>query len=404
MTRSHEWPHDLLDVDGLCQRGFRPRPFREFIFKIHQRCNLACDYCYVYTMSDQTWRTLPARMDAQVWRAALVRIVEHVEAHALTDVAITLHGGEPLLVGRDRLVELIVDVRAALPPSCNVRIGLQTNGILLDERMLDILVRHDVRIGVSLDGVAAANDRRRHGTRGEGSHAAVARGLRLLGRPVYRPAFAGLLCTIDPESEPAACYEALLEFEPPVVDFLLPHANWSRPPCRPSGAGPTPYGDWLVAVFDRWYGAPRRETRVRLLEDVISLLLGGASRSEQVGLRPVALAVVESDGSIEQVDVLKSAYAGASATGLNVFADSFDAALKHPGIVARQIGVAALCDGCQGCAMRRVCGAGHYVHRYRAGVGFRNPSVYCADLLRLISHIRDRVGSDLRARTTAATR
>jgi uncharacterized protein len=45
--------------------------------------------------------------------------------------------------------------------------------------------------------------------------------------------------------------------------------------------------------------------------------------------------------------------------------------------------------------VHRVCGAGHYAHRYRPGTGFRNPSVYCADLRRLIGHVRDRMATDL---------
>jgi uncharacterized protein len=39
-----------------------------------------------------------------------------------------------------------------------------------------------------------------------------------------------------------------------------------------------------------------------------------------------------------------------------------------------------------------VCGGGNYAHRYRADVGFRNPSVYCADLYRLIRHVAERIG------------
>jgi uncharacterized protein len=203
---------------------------------------------------------------------------------------------------------------------------------------------------------------------------------------------------VDPAADPVDTYEALLRYRPPVIDFLLPHANWSRPPVRHPDAGPTPYGDWLIAVFDRWYGAERQETRVRILEEIISLVLGGASRCEQVGLSPVAVVVIESDGSIEQVDSLKSTYPGACATGLNVYTDTLDAALEHPGIVARQIGAAALCTTCLACPVHEICGAGHYAHRYRAGAGFLNPSVYCRDLLRLIEHIRVRVTADLAGR------
>jgi hypothetical protein len=35
------------------------------------------------------------------------------------------------------------------------------------------------------------------------------------------------------------------------------------------------------------------------------------------------------------------------------------------------------------------CGGGLYAHRYKTGSGFDNPSVYCADLLKIITHVQD---------------
>jgi hypothetical protein len=32
-----------------------PVPFREFVVKVHSRCDLACDYCDVYEMAGQSW-------------------------------------------------------------------------------------------------------------------------------------------------------------------------------------------------------------------------------------------------------------------------------------------------------------------------------------------------------------
>jgi uncharacterized protein len=107
--------------------------------------------------------------------------------------------------------------------------------------------------------------------------------------------------------------------------------------------------------------------------------------------------VVDVDGSYEQIDTLRSAYPGAVDTGLNVFAHAMDEALRHPAIVARQIGAAALSSTCTACPLRDVCGGGYYPHRYRQGSGFRNPSVYCGDLRRLITHVADRVRADVRA-------
>jgi uncharacterized protein len=387
------WPDELLDVPALRATGWQPTPFRDFVLKVHQRCNLACDYCYVYTMADQSWRGRPAAMPAAVARAAIARIAEHAARYGVSDVHVILHGGEPLLAGPDRLTQLASAVREALPGGSRAHIGIQTNGVLLDEACLRLLRDHDIRVGVSFDGGRADTDRHRRYASGRSSYPALSRALALLGRPEFRPVFAGLLGTVDPGTDPVACYEEMLRYEPPTVDFLLPHANWSTPPAQ---AG---YGRWLMAVFDRWYGAPKQETRVRFFEEVITLVLGGASRTEQVGLSPTAVVVVESDGAIEQADSLKSAYHGAAATGLNVLTNPFDAALVHPGVVARQIGLAALSDTCLACPVHAICGAGHYAHRYRAGHGFRNPSVYCADMRQLIDHVRARVASDLSALT-----
>jgi uncharacterized protein len=398
-----EWPDRTLDVGALRATGWRPTPFRDVVLKVHQRCNLACDYCYVYTMADQSWRERPLVMGSPVWRATAARMAEHACAHRLDTMRLVLHGGEPLLAGPSRLSDLVTDVRNAVEGVCRLEIQMQTNGVLLDEATVRLLAAHGVTIGISLDGTGADHDRRRRGPDGRGSHAAVVRALRLLTDERYRASFAGLLCTVDPATDPVACYEALLAYRPPALDLLLPHANWSSPPRRPRYGGPTPHADWLIAVFDRWYDAPRRETAIRLFDDVLALVLGGSGRSDQVGLSPVAVVVVETDGAIEQADSLKSSYPGACATGLTVLADPFDAALDHPGVAARQIGVAALSDTCRACSLHRVCGGGHYAHRYRPGAGFRNPSVYCADMLKLIGHVRRRILADLSRRQAEAT-
>ncbi|GAA0464130.1 hypothetical protein Ade02nite_31020 [Paractinoplanes deccanensis] len=387
------WPHQLLDVAGLRAEGWRPTPFRDFVLKVHQRCNLACTYCYVYEMADQTWRGRPMVMPEHVVEAAAGRIGEHAREHRLDRVNLILHGGEPLLAGRDRLRSAVRTLRAALPPGCTASVGLQTNGTLVDKAILGDFRELGVSVGVSLDGPPALHDRHRRYANGRGSFAEVHRALTLLAEPARRDVYAGLLCTIDPQTDPVACYETLLSYAPPAIDFLLPHANWEEPPRR--GPGATPYADWLIEIFDRWYKASPQPVRIRLFESLLHLAVGGSSRSEQVGLSPVALAVIETDGAIEQVDSLKSAYEGACATGYSVLTDPLGAALGHPGIVARQIGMRALADACQACPVGAACGGGHYAHRYRRADGFRNPSVYCADLMRLIRHVDTQVRADL---------
>jgi uncharacterized protein len=321
------------------------------------------------------------------------RIAEHAREHSLEFVRIIFHGGEPLLSGARPLLDAMRIIRGAVDARVRMEGLVQTNGTLLDEDILDALESLQIRVGISLDGDAIGHDRNRHYRDGRGSHAEVARALqRLRTRPRI---YGGLLSVVDLEADPVGSYEAMLEFAPPMVDFLLPHRNWSFPPDRP-GSIPAPYAQWLIAVFERWYGAESRETRIRLFEEILHLLLGGVSESEAVGLTPTSLIVIETDGSIEQSDALKSAYDDAPWTGLHVTRDSFDTALLLPQIAARQIGLDALAEECQACQVRAICGAGLYPHRYRSGSGFRNRSVYCQDLYALILHIRARVVGDLR--------
>jgi uncharacterized protein len=364
-------------------------PLSQFVLKVHSRCDLACDHCYMYEGADQSWHGRPLTMSGEVISRTAERIAEHAAAHRLPAVQVVLHGGEPLLVGKPGLNRIATQLQAALDGICALELRIQTNGVLLDEEFCELLAEHNVRVGISIDGDRAANDRHRRYADGRSSYDKVIRAVELLRGARFRHLYAGLLCTIDIANDPIAVYDALVELDPPRIDFLLPHATWQSPPKRTPGAD-TEYADWLLAIFDRWLAAGR-PVPVRTFESVISTLTGGDSLTEALGLAPAALVVIETDGSYEQVDSLKTAFDGAPATGLDVFSHSLDDAGQHPGIAARQNGLQGLCQTCQQCPVVTSCGGGLYTHRYRAETGFANPSVFCADLLKLISHIAERI-------------
>lgn len=374
-------------------------PFTQFILKVHSRCDLACDYCYMYEHADQSWRGRPLSMTQDTVHQVAVRIAEHVRAHQLPAVRVILHGGEPLLFGVERTRRALETLRAQIEPHCLLDLRIHTNAVRLDEAFCDLFHEHCVRIGVSLDGDRAAHDRHRRHADGRGSHGEVRRGLSLLRTERYRHLYSGLLCTVDVRNDPIAVYEGLAAEQPPRIDLLLPHATWERPPPRPrrrlasgiAGALETPaeYADWLAAVYDRWT-ADGRPFGIRVFDGISSLLRGGSSSTEALGLDPADLAVVETDGAVEQLDALKTAYAGAPATGLDVFGSGFDEAARHPGVTARQQGLVGLCSTCRRCEVVHICGGGLYPHRYSADRGFQNPSVYCDDLKAIIRYIRQR--------------
>jgi uncharacterized protein len=375
--------------------------FRQFVVKMHSRCDIACDYCYVYEHADQSWRSRPVVVpDATIDRTAW-RIGEHARAHRLDSVRVVLHGGEPLLAGPARISRISRRLRTELPPYTRLDLRLQTNGVRLadDEALCRLLVDERIKVGISLDGDRTANDRHRLFRNGASSYDKVVRAARRIGAPRHRESFAGFLCTIDLGNDPVAVYRALVDLDPPRIDFLLPHATWDEPPPRQVGLDlvPAPYADWLIRVFEQWT-LDECLTPIRVFDSIRSALAGRGSLTEALGTEPSDLAVVETDGAIEQADSLKTAYDGAPATGFDVFRHSFDDASAHAGFAARRVDRAGLCAKCRRCEVVDVCGGGLYAHRYRRANGFDNPSVHCADLLKLIKHV------DASTRAIAETR
>ncbi|MCC0098980.1 FxsB family radical SAM/SPASM domain protein [Streptomyces flavotricini] len=363
-------------------------PFREFVVKVHSRCDLACDHCYIYEHADQSWRQRPTVIPGAVVERFAERLAEHARTHALPSVTVILLGGEPLLAGPARLRRLCEALTRALDGVAGLDLRVHTNGLRLNESFLALFAEYGVGVGVSLDGDRAANDRHRRYANGRSSHSSVLDAVRLLGEDRHRRLYQGLLCTIDVRNDPTTVLDALLALAPPRIDFLLPHATWETPAPRPDGR-PDAYARWLLRLFDHWDGQGR-PVPVRLFDSLLSTLRGGPSLTESLGLTPTDLVVVETDGTLEQADSLKTAHEGAAATGFDVFRHSFDEVALHPGIRARQLGLAGVSAECRACPVVRSCGGGLYAHRYRPANGFDNPSVYCADLKALVEGVEQR--------------
>jgi uncharacterized protein len=362
-----------------------PACISQYVLKVCSLCDLSCDHCYVYEHADQSWRVKPKSIATPTVAQAARRIIEHARGNGLRRVSVILHGGEPLLLGPDRLRTILRELSSAIRPAIRLDLTVHTNGVQLSRALCDLFAEYGVQVGVSLDGDLAANDRHRRYADGRSSHEHVLRALAMLRMPQYRHLYAGILCTIDLANDPDAVYEALLAEAPPRLDLLLPHATWDTPPPRPPGRD-VPYADWLGRIHARWT-RDGRPVPIRLFDSLARAWQGRPSGSESAGLDPVEMLVIETDGSWEQADSLKTAFNGAPATYLDVFSHSVDDAAAHPGVAARLTGIAGLCQTCRECELVRACGGGLYAHRYRLGSGFDNPSVYCDDLKALIPRV-----------------
>ena len=172
----------------------------------------------------------------------------------------------------------------------------------------------------------------------------------------------------------------------------MPDSTYDHPPPGLSrGYDDTPYADWLIPIFDEWFDAGDVTFQIRLFQNIIALIFGCATSTENIGGRENDVLVIETDGGIEPVDVLKACGEDFTKLGMNVRLNELDDVYGSLLVRTYQVGAAALCHACRDCAIRDVCGGGHLPHRYSSRTGFANPSVYCRDLAKLITHVQARV-------------
>jgi uncharacterized protein len=308
--------------------------------------------------------------------------------------SVVLHGGEPLLLGASRLEGMLKRLRQALGPICGI--SIQTNGVLISNAILDICADQNVTLSVSLDGPPEVHDRFRLDFRDRVTHTRVIKGIETLRlHPAGAYLFSGILAVVDPQSSADSVYSYFKELGVPSVDFLYRDGNHTVLPYGKASTSSHEYGRWITRILDL-YLADREPFRIRMLDDMIKLLLGGSGVKEGVGLTDYGILVVDTDGSAKKNDTLKSSPPG----------DSFDFDWKigthslvdiatSPAFASYHLAQRPTSTICLECPNLKVCGGGMLTHRFKDGFGYDNPTVFCADQQMLIARMRVHINAFL---------
>lgn len=377
-------------------RSDTPVPIDTVLLKVASRCNIACSYCYVYQLGDRGWQRQPSAMSEATVDAVTNRLDELRRAQD-RDFAVVLHGGEPLLLGEALLARLLTGLRGRLPAECTL--SVQTNGTLLTDPLLDLFEDTGTTVSVSLDGPKEINDARRVRFDQGGTFEDTLRGIDCLQRhPAAERLFSGTLSVVEPSTDPSEVYWFLRGLGVPGMSFLLPDGNHSRLPTGKTGFDSHEAGDWLAGLFDVYMSDPD-PVPIRVIDDLVKLLLGGSASKEGMGQDLNAILIIDTDGTVTKNDTLKSTFDGG---------DRFNEPWSiHSHLLQDIVRTAAFREyvemqhptnsQCRRCPELSVCGGGMPLYRWSDERGFDNPSVYCADHLFLIAHVRRYLNAHLPA-------
>ena len=363
-----------------------PITVSQIVLKVVSACNLNCTYCYVYNAKDKTYLARPGILSQQLASKVASRIKEYCADKPGHCISICLHGGEPLLLGKERFANLVKQLR----DECGASLGslnVQTNATLIDKEWAQLLKQLRISVSVSLDGPPEINDIARVDHKGRGSALQTVAGIKHL---MEAGVHVSVLCVAQPRGSGADTYHYLRAMGITDMDFLLPditHDDWQE---QFGSLSKTPIADYLIPALHAWLAEDNPNVEIRFFADMFRLILGDVSATDAFGGGAMPYIIIETDGTIQANDALRVCEESLNHTGLNVIHDPLDA-LLYSNPVTRDLftGAIARPDACHACDEFNTCGGGYMPHRYSRERIFNNPSVWCADILALFAIMRN---------------
>ncbi len=353
------------------------------VVKIASRCNLACDYCYIYSSKDTSWMEMPKKFPADLVDHLVNRINELYQCQE-TKPNIVLHGGEPLLAGINFIKNLVEKIRRVIPEA---KISIQSNGTIYNANLAEILRENNVYLSFSVDGFQRHNDRHRLSIKGVSAYKKIEKNI---AQALLDKTLSNILLVIDFANDPEEIFEYMQSCGVEDVNLILPDGDYNSLPfdsCFNKGLTK----EWLWSLF-KLYASSENNIKVRFFDDITRMLV-----KKNRGLKSppstysLCTLTVDTDGTIKQSDTFRINDARADFIGdENIASSSIVGVANSLQNIDYLRRVETLSDECKRCEYLDVCGGGYPSHRLR-GNSYKNPSIYCSDYKYLFKNIESAV-------------
>lgn len=378
--KSNHFGSETIDFEGVST----------YILKIASKCNLNCSYCYMYNMGDDTHLQQPKFINLSTVEIFAEKLNYHLTKYAINQAYIALHGGEPLLLGVDKIITVKNRIREKVDNKIDIIFSIQTNGVLLDEKSISQFVQNDIYIGISMDGLKDTHDKYRIDFKGRGSFD------KIVSKFNWIKSYQGdisIITVINLDINPIDYYQFLLDNDVTNINVILLEANYDKLPkgySKIDDRQDALYGKWLAKLFDVWINNIEiKRIEINIFEIILGLLTGKNTGDQMFGRGLNRVMTIESNGAIETVDMLRITENGFTRNNLSVFNSQLEDIMQEENFRHYYFGHHNLCKTCNICDFKDICGGGLNIHRYSSENGFDNPSIYCYDLQYIITHIND---------------
>jgi uncharacterized protein len=343
----------------------------------------------MYNLTDQTYSVQPKIMsdttikDYFNWLANYCQKNKKIRFHTI------LHGGEPLLAGKET-IKLIGELSREINYKKKIKstLSVLTNGILLDKEWIDLFTDYDIGFSISLDGPEEYHDRFRKDKTGVGTHSKVVSIFSyLIKNPNICPTFSNAtLCVINPEMDGKKLVRYFYNLGVTKVDFLLPDQNHDfGSKCYPKPLLEKKYSKVLFDAYKEWRLIDNPNFKIRKFELLLLAHFGVPVNLDSIGLGPIKVFTIETNGIIEPVDSMKICGNGFTKSNYNI--NQWDE-IDIEAIPLIKLGLQKdnlLIEECKNCKHLKMCGGGYLPHRFQEG-NF-SKTVYCSDMYDLCENI-----------------
>jgi uncharacterized protein len=374
----------------------------QLILKTVERCNIACTYCYYFYGGDESYKKRPPVISKTTIDKTVNFILDSISEIEIDEIQIVFHGGEPLLQKKRDFDYACIEFSRELSGLVKLNFCVQTNGMLIDEEWISLFSKHDVAVGISLDGNKIINDKNRIDHKGRGTYERVINGLNMAlearkkGDLLQNP---GVLTVVNHESNYSKIVEHFAhDLGVTEIGVLLP--DMSHDNFFPDGATSIDYGNVLIELFD--IAMKNEKIKIRSASKVLDFFqlkeMSGIGTEKasilsefiKQGGRYIKnqIIVIQSDGEISLDDSFIPALKWRMSQGTYSIEDiTLYKYLSLPVFDEISDSYSNLPKKCSECTWVKLCGGGDLENRYKSGNGFNQPSVFCEGLQAYYEHV-----------------